>query len=483
MPSGATSKKIKSRAVTSFIKQVSAALKRIGLKHGETILIGLSGGPDSVALLHALDALQASLQFNLTAAHLNHRLRGAEANRDEAFVRRLCADRGIDLTVERAGGLTPTTPNLEERARDRRHRFLHRVAKRSGAEHIALAHHADDQAETVLMRLLRGAGATGLSAMAEAGPAQLIRPLLRVDRSAIMDYLRLIGAEWVTDSSNHSPNFLRNRIRLELMPLIEREYAPGIGPRLTALAEEMRALDRHITTAAQQAIAARRDGDRLIVAGFKDLDPVLAHALIREYLRGRLGDLRHLTRKHIVAINELCAGSNPGGRVALPGGRSAHREYELLSIGRFAEKRPPAPFSIKLKRSGSTAIAAIGFRFDAKMFKRGAAQCPRMIDLEPMEALFDTTALGANFAVRNLRPGDRLEPQGTRGTRKVQDIFVDRKLPRALRARWPIVIAGETIIWIPGMARSRHALISQETAKIQHLRAFPPSASDGTSVA
>jgi tRNA(Ile)-lysidine synthase len=323
------------------------------------------------------------------------------------------------------------------------------------------------------MRLLRGAGAAGLAAMAEAGPGRIVRPLLGLSRSAIMEYLHAIGAEWVTDSSNRSPAMLRNRIRLDLLPLIEREFGPGIEVRLTALADEMRGLDRYISAAARHTLEERREGDGLRLRGFRDLDPILADAILRAYLRYRLGDLRRITRRHIAAVARLCTATNPGGSVNLPGGWQARREYQILTIARAVALEPLRSFVVKLKRSGATTVDPIGFNFDARLIGDGHQSGPHREELGPMEALFDAAALTGDLTVRNFHPGDRIEPQGMRGTRKVQDVFVDRKLPRDRRTRWPIVVAGGEIIWIPAMARSRHALVTPETRKIQYLRAIP----------
>ena len=201
---------------------------RAGVGRGASIVIGLSGGGDSVALTSALLALRKRMGLKLAAAHLNHRLRGAESDRDEEFVRAMCARLGLELQVERAEGLGAISgANLEERARDARREFLGRAADRVGADFIALGHHRDDQAETVLMRLMRGAGAAGMAAMAERGPERLIRPMLSISRAEIREYLDACAIPFVEDSSNSSRDFLRNRIRGELIPMLERDYAPG----------------------------------------------------------------------------------------------------------------------------------------------------------------------------------------------------------------------------------------------------------------
>src|SRR5262249_40090698 len=169
----------------AFLAEIRHTLERVGVRPGAALVVALSGGADSVALLHALVELRESSGYRLVAAHLNHALRGDESDRDQCFCRDLCARLKVDFIVARANGLAAQLPNLEEAARQARHEFLDRAAVRTGCDHVAVGHHADDQAETVLMRLLRGAGIAGLSAMAETGPGRLIRPLLSLSRADI----------------------------------------------------------------------------------------------------------------------------------------------------------------------------------------------------------------------------------------------------------------------------------------------------------
>ncbi|MGH7839385.1 MAG: tRNA lysidine(34) synthetase TilS, partial [Candidatus Binataceae bacterium] len=387
--------------------------------------------------------------------------------------------------VERARGLKAAGANLEERARELRHAFLNRVADRLDASLIAIAHHADDQAETVLMRILRGAGAAGLAAMAEAGPGRLWRPLLTVTRATIMAYLAQIGATWTTDSSNASPRILRNRIRRELIPRLEREFAPGLAGRLTELAGELRALDDFLTVAARAELARRRDGERLALAGFGGLPPALADAILREEMRERLGGLRRISRDHIEMMRALCAGPNPSGHVVIPGGWRLRREYGFARLEQMESKaaalKPSIP--IKLRLCGPTPVLAAGFTFDARLIDC-PPQEPIAIPRDATEAIFDADQLGGSLAVRSFRAGDRIAPQGMKGSRKVQDLFVDRKIPRHLRASWPIVVVSEKILWIPAIARSRIALVvaagegTPATRKILHLRAVSTTPSE-----
>src|SRR6266403_1940359 len=177
----------------SLLDAIADALERDAIRTGATILVAVSGGADSVALMHAVLELHERFEMRIVAAHLNHRIRPLESDRDENFVREMCARLGVELRVARARGLDADSANLEERARDARYRFLNRAADAVSAEHIALAHHADDQAETVLMRMLRGAGIAGLAAMSERGPNRLFRPMLGLSRAEILGYLHARG--------------------------------------------------------------------------------------------------------------------------------------------------------------------------------------------------------------------------------------------------------------------------------------------------
>src|SRR5215475_6548235 len=255
---------------------VCEALERIGMRPGLNVLVALSGGPDSVALLHVLLELQPRLGYRLCAAHLNHGLRGTESDRDESFCRDLCTRLGVDFKAARTATLDPSMANLEEEARKQRYEFLNQTAQQSSADYIALAHHADDQAETVMMRMLRGAGVSGISAMAECGPGRLIRPMLTLSRQEIAEYLTAIRADFVIDSSNASATRLRNRVRHELLPLLEHEYVPGVSKRLCGLADEMAALDAFVSRVARTEFATIRDHDgSLDLTRFHEIEPAV----------------------------------------------------------------------------------------------------------------------------------------------------------------------------------------------------------------
>ena len=452
-----------SLALKRFVRTIEAALDRIGVRREATILVALSGGADSVALFHAMLTLSERFGYKVVAAHLNHRIRGDEADRDEAFVRDLCSRCGMELIVERADGLSFDTPNLEERAREARHAFLDAAADRIGADYIAVAHQADDQAETVLMRLLRGAGAAGLSAMAERGLGRIIRPMLHVTREEVLAYLKGIGEQFVSDSSNQSSVILRNRIRSELMPMLERDYAPGLRVRLFDLATELRALDDFVKAAARREIHARASNAGLDISRFDSLHPALQAELIRQYLEMAAGSLRRIERIHVESIRRLCLAGPPNGSVDVPGLRMT-RAYTVLRAGfRSGEA---APFMVRLDE-GRTEIFEAGFRFEMTTIPSQAATTPH----NQFEALFDADAASAGLIVRSFRSGDRIAPLGMAGHRKVHDVLVDHKIPVGKRASFPIVELEGAIAWLPGIVRGRVALMTKGTECVLRIRA------------
>ncbi|HTT74452.1 MAG TPA: tRNA lysidine(34) synthetase TilS [Candidatus Binataceae bacterium] len=458
-----------------FEKAIAEAFVRNRVEASARVLVGVSGGPDSVALLHALLALSGrGVMQCVMAAHLNHGLRGPESDRDESFVRGLCNRLDIELVAERAEGLGSRNGNLEERARLYRHAFLNQIADNFAMSHIALAHHAGDQAETVLLRLLRGCGLAGAAAMAEAGPGRLLRPLLRLERADVLSYLEEIGASYVTDSSNLHGMNSRSRIRNELIPLIERDYAPRLTKRLNEFADESRAASEFLSECAIAELhhSCASDG-RLNLAGFRSMHPALASAMLREYLRERRGSLLRVNRAHIESMRLLCLDGPSNGTCALPGGWRMRREYDHALV----EPVPSgelAPFEVRLAAGTSITVAEAGFAFDLRLSGAGSFHAADLSRLRtgPMETLFDADHVGDYVLVRSFRHGDRIQPLGMIGSRKIQDVFTDRKLPRERRHSWPLVIAGDgKILWIPGMARGRAALVTPATRKVLSLSA------------
>jgi tRNA(Ile)-lysidine synthase len=458
-------------AEKKVVGAIESALLRAGARRGSSILAALSGGADSVALICALLDLREHLELRIVGAHLNHRIRGAESDRDEDFVRAMCARLRIELIVERADGLDPSisTANLEERARDARREFLLRVADHVHADFVALGHHRDDQAETVLMRLMRGSGAAGMAAMAERGPGRLIRPMLSISRAEIREYLEARAIPFVEDSSNASLDILRNRIRADLLPLLEREYAPGFSGRLVELASEMRSLDELVSAIATRELDAMRvSGGALDVSRFVAVNRAVQAVAIRMFLAEQIGSLRKISRSHVESVLHLVLESGPSDSIDLPGGWRAERQYNFLRLRNTHEREAgPVRFSVPIVADGVTIVAAAGFKFEASTIAASDTSMPATMSV----AMFDAAKIGDGLIARNFLEGDRIHPLGMSGTRKVHDVFVDRKLPRARRERFPVITLGDEIAWLPGLARAGCALVTNATETVLRVEA------------
>jgi tRNA(Ile)-lysidine synthase len=374
---------------------------------------------------------------------------------------------------------------LEERARELRYEFLNRTADLLEAHLIVLGHHRDDQAETVLLRLLRGTGIPGLAAMDESGPGRLVRPLLSLGHTAILDYLAAIGADFITDSSNLENGALRNRVRTDLLPHLERDYSPGIARRLAELASEMREARRFIEAEARRSLeqllilhtaAGAAASCRMDTRGFSSISPVLARAIIREFIRQHIGDLRRIQRAHIDASYRLASGEDPSAQVLLPRGWRFRREYDTLMFEQLATQAVRAPSTTASGERrlvpGVNPLAPGGPILIVRQITAEESGFPTAPWHPPnrLEAYFDADTAIAPTA-RRFRVGDRIRPLGLEGTRKVHDVFVDYKVTRASRRLWPLVLFANEVIWIPGLVRSRVALVTPASKKVLHLRA------------
>ncbi|MBP1684478.1 MAG: tRNA(Ile)-lysidine synthetase [Deltaproteobacteria bacterium] len=427
---------------------------------GDHVLVALSGGADSVALLGALVALAPEFGIGVCAAHLNHGLRGEESLRDQRCAVEVARRLGVPCVVGSSPVLEPG-PNLEARARRERYAFLAAAAAQRRCRKIATGHTRDDQAETVLMRLLRGSGADGLTAIHAVRDGGIIRPLLESARAAVLEYVRAQGLPFCEDSSNRDRRFLRNRIRHEILPVLQAlnpaavrnlaAAAQGVTDELTWL----RAQDeRHLVA----AVAA--DG-ALAVAAVRGADAAVRTRLVRAWLRRLHGDLAGLHRAHFEAVVDLACGQRPNGRVRLPRGEWVVREYEQMRcIAAATASVPPAPELEQALVVGATVCLRSGWRIRADL-EAVADGWQRPTSL--FEAVADARAVAVPLVVRTVRPGDRIQPLGLRGHRKLQDVLVDRKIPLAVRRTCPVVALEGEVLWVPGVIRSSRALVTANT--------------------
>lgn len=446
------------REVSSpLLQRIRRTVKRYEmLRPGDRVLVAVSGGPDSVALLGALVALAPELGVSVCAAHLNHGLRGEEAQRDQRCAEEVAARLDVQCIVGHCGDL-PHGPNLEARARQRRYAFLTAAAAAQGCTKIATGHTRDDQAETMLMRLLRGAGADGLACIRALRDGLIVRPLIECARAEVLEFLRAHHLPFCEDSSNQDRRFLRNRVRHEIMPLLQ-SINPAAVRNLAAAAQVVtdelawlgQETDRRLT-----AVAADRT---LPVSAIRGADMPLRTRLVRAWLRQVRGDLTGLARAHFQAIVDLARGPRPNGRVRLPRGHWVVRAYEQLAW--VADEGAAVAEPEQALVAGSSLYLQSGWCIGAELEPiAGTWSAPANL----FEAVADAAAVAAPLLVRAVRPGDRIQPLGLRGHRKLQDVLVDRKVPLRARRSYPVVeLAGE-VFWVPGVVRSNRALVTPGT--------------------
>ncbi len=423
---------------------------------GEHVVVAVSGGPDSTALLLCLHAIAPDLQLKLTAAHLNHQIRGAEADADEAFVREMSAGLGIPFiseTIDIKQQAKTEKQNLEELARQRRYDFLLRTARDAGAQKIAVGHTLNDQAETALFRFLRGSGIEGLSAIHPVVQGTVIRPLLECSRDSVLRYLKRLGAGHREDLTNKDFRHSRNRIRQELLPYLEKHFNPQLTATLAreaGLAREAWSFIESQSKASLEKIRYRTgEGISLRIADFLKIHPALQKQVLREALREWLGSLRGIASSHIEAFLSLFQTGRSGAQVQFPHGCAAIRQFHsvILLNGEFP---PSASFSHELEIPGRCFVPEIPTAFSADLcstpdLKTIKEECSTRAFLEP-------SVLPPALTIRSRTPGDRY---GGPGHRKVKKMLINSRVPFSQRSRLPMVAAGASVIWIPGFRPAR----------------------------
>lgn len=411
---------------------------------GAHLLVAVSGGPDSVALLHLLCASVAPRQaLRLSVAHVHHGLR-AEAEDDARFVEEMAARLGLAYLLSRVdvpARVAATGESVEEAARHLRYAALAEMAREAGAAVVVTGHTADDQAETVLMRVLRGAGVAGLAGI-PAKRGQIVRPLLPIRRSEIEAYVRRHGLPFRTDGSNACTDFTRNRLRLELLPLLEAAYAPRLRERLVQLGQMARQDEQALALLAEQYYA--RCAENLPDGVAIPLEPAVPAAISSRVWRRAIAEVRgsldEIDYAHIAAIAALPA----RGEVHVPGVRVFEEAGRLV----FLAGTPVADQSVIAEQ-----VLPIPACLDlpAAHCRLRVAELAGRVPLAGGDrAVLDAQAVNGELTVRGWRPGDRYRPLGAPGSRKLQDIFVDAGVPRRWRERIPLISDTEGIIWLAG---------------------------------
>jgi tRNA(Ile)-lysidine synthase len=436
---------------------------------GSSVVAAVSGGPDSMALLHLLRSMAEEEPFQIVVAHVNHQFRGAESDAEAEMVSRVAREWGLPVeTVEinLPVYIEQTGMNAQSAAREKRYAFLKQVARHYSCSVVLLGHHAGDQAETVLMRVIRGTGPGGLAGMKarrKEEELELIRPLLRITKDKLLDYCQRNGVPYAVDSSNVDRHYFRNTVRLDLMPMLE-EYNPKLQASLVRLAD-MAAMDDDYLEAEslkafKEGVTSSVEGFRLERRWFRSLHVALQRRLIKLILNCSSDPRQLLDFQHVEEIlGSLTQDSPTVIRLDLGEGWFLRREYEEVYIGPALP--PSLSFAYVVEETAKEVmIEETGDSFKLQRFEGSMAVEPH----NRFEACFDEGQLTFPLQIRSRLPGDFMHPYGLNGTKKVQDMFVDAKVPRSRRDLHALLVDGDgRVLWIPGMRRSRHALITGNT--------------------
>lgn len=453
------------------------------LDTGDRVLVGVSGGPDSMVLLHVLNLLATELGIRLGVAHLNHGLRGVQAEHDAQMVKKAAARLGLShhivnarvIKVKQGLGLS-----LEEAGRRVRYAFFQKVMIDEGYNKLALGHHLNDNAEQMLMALLRGSGPKGLSGIPPCRQRRIVRPLIKVPRQQIEAYAKQKGIGFVTDESNQDPRFVRNRIRHQLLPLLAAEYNPRIENQLSQLAETMRLEDEWIDGLIVPFYAealSHREKDRLSfrIDALKRMHPALLRRCLRRGLLELAGTLKRIGFGHIQSIQTLLEEGIDGKTIHLPSGGRARRNGGHLELIRVAHYRRQAghqaqkplvmapiavqgPFPCKVEVES----LGIGIRFAV----REANTLFGWREAGPNQAFFDLEQLTLPLILRHKLPGDRFVPLGATGSQKIKKFFIDHHAPPRVRAKAPILADQQRVLWLVGWRIDDRVKITPTTTKV-----------------
>ena len=450
------------------------------LRPGDRVVVGVSGGPDSTALLAVLAALRERWQLHLVVAHLDHGLRGQASRQDADFVRRLAERFRAAFVLEQVAVeqlARRWSTSIEAAGRRARYAFFDRVAADQACTRVAVGHHRDDQVETVLLRFLSGAGSDGLAGM-PFRRGRIIRPLLERSRTEILAYLKRRQLPFREDESNRSPQFARNRVRNQLLPWLRGQFNRRIDEAIwrlsRLLADEVAYLEAEAAALVERARLRLPAGRWFDAAALAAAPVALRRRALRQILWSLVAgeDALRLEAHHLEALDTVVRGSRQA--IILPGGvRAEHQQGRLLLMPVACETRDDPPDAANEVRElpvpGQVALWEPWPLLWAEVLPEPPGDRRELA--RPGHAYLDYDALGCpgRLYVRRWQAGDRLRPLGAPGTRKLQDVFVDRRIPRRLRGCIPLVTLSDGILWVVGVTIADHARVRPATRAVLHL--------------
>ncbi len=449
-------------------------LQHAMIEDGETVLVAVSGGADSLALLYGLHSLHTNLNCHLHVVHLDHGLRHDSAT-DANFVHEHATRLELPFTghsVELPHLIKQWKLSVEAAGRKARYDFFESVCTQVGATKIALGHQQDDIAETVIMNLIRGAGATGLQGIKPIRDGKFIRPLVRFTRAEIEAYLKSEGIVPRQDSTNTDRRYLRNRIRHELIPLLEQKYNPNIKTGLSRTAEILRDESEYLDEITYALYDSCRLSFTQSTSIILDRDEFLKHHIIlqkrilRHSITDLIGQISDYSYQHYQTMLGIVKSDKPNAVFTLPHGVKFRRAYQQLIF----EKNPveTEDFAYTLSISGSIIIPELNAEITAILYDGRQGDLLSIPD-GSFEAIFDYSKIKLPLTIRNRRDGDRFQPHGMRGTKKIKDFMMDAKVPLFERDRIPMLVCGKEILWVIGFTTNEKFKVHPTTQRYLHL--------------
>jgi tRNA(Ile)-lysidine synthase len=455
-----------------MIKKVIKTIEKYKLfDKKDRVVVALSGGPDSTALLVSLAQISKQLDFSIIVAHYNHGLRGTSSDEDEKYSQELAIKLGLTFVSGKMDQkLRQKGQSPEDFYRQQRYQFLNKVAEDYNAQKIALGHNVQDQAETVLLNLLRGSGLEGLKGILPMRDGKFIRPLIEVSRSEIIDFLSEAGISYCQDSSNESNIYLRNKIRFELIPYLQDKFNPKIEENLAQMAEILRQDDDYIRNSVQEAMESTyiqnqpNGGISLNIEYVMGLAPAIRSRLFKKILESLSPEKNGFSFINIKALEGLTQVTGSGKRISLPFGIEAKREYDNLILTRDNTGLKQVDYEYPVNIPGIIHVKEINRTISIEKTFRDK------MDLQSKNKVYlDLDKIQQPVILRNRRDGDRFQPLGMKGRQKIKSLFINQKILRDKRNEIMLLVDQSSVIWIENMHLSDRVKISPQTINILSL--------------
>lgn len=461
-----------------FKEKVHNNIKKHNLiKSGEIVIVGLSGGPDSLALIHVLSLLKEELKFSLHAVHVNHLLRGVESDGDEVFVKDFCNERGISLSVIKVDinlEAKRRGKSLEETAREERYKIFNNIANEKGGKKIAVAHNNNDQAETVIMNIIRGSGLEGICGM-KFLREKIIRPMLNISRDEVEEYLKDQNLEPRIDSSNLETCYTRNKLRLKLIPFINDSFGINVTNSVVRLSNIIKDDNDFLEEVCQETflkVVEKSEDCQIIIdlKKFSKLHKALKNRIIRYIVKNLKGNLIGIENINIEQVVDLALNGNTSSAINLPFGIIVSKSYNQLrfrkdykkGVDKITDKVVNIPDEILLESGGKLITSVEDLDgLDKNLIKRVS---------KSYEQYFDYDKIEGQLVLRARTEGDRINLYKGKSSKKLKEYFIDNKVDREIRDSIPLIAYKNEILWIIEYAVSNIYNITEDTKRVLKMK-------------